>query len=155
MAIKPSTGGSIVPFTNFAADPQSFQSMEKLMNTSKDQFEKLKSDATTTSRQGIEALTKSGTILTQGLEQFFKTCMSIAQTSAERQSEAFKQLLSCKTLNEFTEAQNKFAQQSFDELMQNATKLSEISIKLATDVFEPINDEVSKGIKKASENLAA
>lgn len=125
------------------------------MSNSKNHFEKLKSDATTTGRQGLEAVAKSGTILAQGLEQYIKTYITIAQASAERQSEAFKQLLSCKTLNEVTEAQNKMAQDNFEELMQTATKLSEIGIKLATEVFEPISNEVTKTVKKASESLAA
>lgn len=146
------TVSSIVPFTNFTPNSQS---METLMSTTKDTFEKFKSEATSSSRQGLEALSKSGAVMTQGFEQFFKTYVAIAQASAERQGEAFKQLLACKTLNEVTEAQNKMAQDNFEELMQATTKLSEISIKIATEVFEPINEEVSKNVKKASEKVAA
>jgi len=148
------TGSSIVPFTNFAA-PQSLESMEKIMSTSKNHFEKLKSEATTSGRQGMEACVKSGTLLAQGMEQYIKTLVSIAQSSAERQGEAFKALLACKTLNEVTETQNKIAQDNFEEMMQAATKLSEIGIKVATEVFEPITEEVSKNVKKASESMAA
>lgn len=153
---KPTSGttGSIVPFANFA-NPQSLESMEKIMSTSKNHFEKIKSEATTSGRQGMEACVKSGTVLAQGMEQYFKTLTGIVQASAERQGEAFKQLLACKTLNELTETQNKIAQENFEELMQTATKLSEISIKIATEVFEPINEEVSKNVKKASEAIAA
>lgn len=147
-----SSVSSIVPFTNF--NPNS-ESMETFMNTTKDTFEKFKNDAASTSRQGFEACAKSGNVLAQGMEQWFKTCVSLAQNSAERQGEAFKQLLACKTLNEVTETQNKIAQDNFEELMQATTKLSEISIKIATEVFEPINEEVSKNIKKASEKVAA
>lgn len=143
---------SIVPFTNFTPNSES---METLMSTTKDTFEKFKNEAANTSRQGFEACAKSGNVLVQGAEQFFKTYVSIAQASAERQGEAFKQLLACKTLNEVTETQNKIAQDNFEELMQATTKLSEISIKIATEVFEPINEEVSKTIKKASEKVAA
>ena len=145
---------SIIPFANFAA-PQSLESMEKIMTSSKDQFEKFKTDATTSGRQGLEALNKSGALLAKGMEEYFKTITGIAQASAERQGEAFKQLLACKTLNEVTEAQNKLAQDNFEELMQTATKLSEITIKIANEVLEPINEEVSKNVKKASEAVAA
>lgn len=153
---KPTNGkeSSIIPFANFAA-PQSLESMEKIMSTSKNHFEKFKTDATASSRQGLEAMVKSGTLLAQGMEQYIKTVVGIAQSSAERQGEAFKQLLACKTLNEVTEAQNKLAQDNFEELMQTATKLSEIGIKIATEVLEPINEEVSKNVKKASEAVAA
>ena len=148
--------GSIVPFpfANFA-DTQSLESMEKIMSTSKNNFDKFKSEATTSGKQGMEACVKSGTVLAQGLETYYKTLFGIAQASAERQGEAFKQLLACKTLNEVTEAQNKLAQDNFEEVMQSLSKLSEITIKIATDVFEPINEEVSKNVKKASDALAA
>jgi phasin family protein len=98
---------------------------------------------------------KSGGLFTKGMEEYMKTVMGIAQASAERQGEAFKKLLSCKTLNEVTEAQNKIAQDNFEELMQTATKLSEIGIKLATEVLEPISSEVSKNVQKATDSMAA
>ena len=63
--------------------------------------------------------------------------------------------MSCKDVKELTEAQNKWAQQSFDDMMSGATKISEISVKLATDAFTPINDQMGKTIKKASETMAA
>ena len=143
--------GSIVPF----AAPQTFDSMEKIMSNSKDKFEKIKSDATQSSRQGMEACVKSGTVMAQGMEQYFKTAIALVQSSAERQGEAFKQLLACKTLNEVTETQNRIAQENFEEMMQAATKLSEISIKIATEVFEPITEELNKNVKKATEAMAA
>jgi len=142
---------SIVQF----AAPQPLDSMEKIMSTSKNQFEKFKTEASVSGKQGLEACVKSGTVMAQGMEQYIKTIMAIAQSSAERQGESFKQLLSCKTLNEMTEAQNKIAQENFEEMMQAATKLSEISIKIATDVFEPISEEINKTVKKASDSLAA
>ncbi len=145
---------SIIPFANFA-NTQSLESMEKIMNTSKDQFEKFKTDATESGRQGFEAIMKSGSVFAQGFEQYIKTCADIAQSTAERQSEAFKQLLSCKTLNEVAETQNKIAQDNFEQIMQTASKLSEITIKLTQEALEPINEEVSKNVKKASESMAA
>ena len=147
-------GRSVIPFTNPDAT-QTFNSMEKMMNTGKEQFERMKSEATATSRQGMEAMVRSSTLLAQGMEQYFKTIVGIAQSSAERQGAAFKQLMTCKTMNEVSETQNKIAQDNFEELMQTATKLSEISIKIATEVFEPINEEITKNVGKATEAAAA
>jgi phasin family protein len=132
-----------------------FESMEQMMNTSKNQYEKITSEAANSSRQSLEACMKSSTVLMKGIEQIMKTCMTIAQESTERNSETVKGLMACKTLNEMMEAQNKIAQQNFDDLMAAATKLSEISIKVSNEVLEPINEQVSKSIKKASESMAA
>lgn len=152
-----STSSSVIPFAQLgnSASTPSFESMEKIMSTSKKQYETFSADASAASRQGVEAFIKSGTTFAKGAEQIFKTFAAIAQESAERNSVAIKDLLSCKTLNELTETQNRIAQDNFDDVMTASTKISEMAIKLATEVFEPINDQVSKSIKKASESLAA
>lgn len=114
------------------------------------QFEKLTQDAASMGQEQVEAFVKSGTILAKGMEDILKTCMSIAQTTTEKSQEAAKTIMACKTLNEFTEAQSKLAQDSFDDFMATATKLSELSIKVATESLEPINDQVGKAMKKAA-----
>ncbi len=114
------------------------------------QFEKFTQDAQSLGQEQVEAFVKSGTILAKGMEDILKTCLSIAQASTEKSQEAAKTMMACKTLNEFTEAQSKLAQDSFDDFMSTATKLSELSIKVATESLEPINDQVGKAMKKAA-----
>lgn len=124
--------------------------VEKLaMNTNK-QFEKFTQDAANIGQEQVEALVKSSSIFAKGMEDILKTCMDIAQTSGQKSQDAAKTIMSCKTLNEFTEAQSKLAQASFDEFMTTATKLSEMSIKVATESLEPINDQMGKAMKKAA-----
>ena len=147
---------SVIPFANFtpnftATNPD----METLMNSQKNQFEKFSVDATEATKQATDSLMKSGNLMMKGYEQMMKTCMTMIQDSTERNNEAMKQLMACKTVHEFTEVQNKIAQQNFDEMMQNATKLSEICIKICSEAFDPINTQLSKAIKKASEQMAA
>lgn len=148
---------SVTPFNiaRFAGKDASFKSVESLMSNSKNQFEKITQDAQSAGREQIEALVKSSTIFTKGLEEVFKVVYSLAQESAEKNQDAVKSLFACKTINEFTEAQNKIAQKGFDDLMQTTTKLSELTIKLATESFEPINTQLTKAVKKASESMAA
>jgi len=128
--------------------------MEKFMS-GKNQFEKLSQDAANAGKEHVEALVKSGNIFAKGFEDFLKTYASLAQSSAERNAQAFKTLLGSKTLNEYTETQNRVAQENLDDFLSGVTKLSELGVKLATETFEPINDQVSKSIKKASEAIAA
>jgi hypothetical protein len=58
-------------------------------------------------------------------------------------------------LNEFTDVQTRMAQASFDEFMTNSTRLSEKAVKLMTEAMEPINDQMGKSIKRASDTMAA
>lgn len=119
------------------------------------QFEKIAQDAAAAGQDQVDALVKSSTILAKGVEDILKTCMEIAQETTEKNQSVAKTVMSCKTLNEFTDLQTRLAQASFDEFMTNATRISEKTVKLYTDAFEPINDQVGKAMKKASDAVAA
>lgn len=125
------------------------------MTSSKAQYEKITNEAASSGKEGVEAILKSTNIWMKGTEDIMKTYMSLAQETAAKNSEAIKTLLGCKNLNELTEAQNKLAQQSFDGFMAGATKLSELTVKLTTEALEPINDQVSKTMRKATDSVAA
>jgi phasin family protein len=125
------------------------ETMEKFMSKGKNQFEKLSQDAAAASKEHAEALVKSGNIFAKGFEDFLKTYSALAQGAAERNTQAFKALLGSKTLNEYTETQSRVAQENLDDFLSGVTKLSELTVKIATDTFEPINDQVSKSIKKS------
>ena len=128
--------------------------METMMSK-KNQFDRMSQETAVLQKEGVEALVKSGSIAMKGMEDIFKTCMQVSQTSAEKGAEGFKALLGCRTLNELAETHNKLAQQSFDDFMTTATRLSELAVKLATDAFEPINDQFNRSIRKASDAAAA
>jgi len=128
--------------------------METFMMNGSGQFDKMAKDAASSGQEQFEAMIKSTQIFAKGMEDIVKTYMEIAQDSAEKTSEATREFLSCKTLDEFTSTQNKYAQASFDDMMSGATKLSEMSVKVCTDCLEPINDQVGKAMKKASQATA-
>ncbi len=134
---------------------QTTQVMENIMLQGNPQYDKFAKDATKGSKEQSDAFMASGTMFMKGFEDIAKAYMGWAQSSADKNAQAAKSMLSCKTINEFTETQNKWAQENFDDLMAGATKLSELSVKVTTEAFEPINDQVNKGIKKATESVAA
>ena len=119
------------------------------------QFEKIAQDAAAAGQDQVDAILKSSTIFAKGMEDIFKTCMEIAQETTEKSQSVAKTVMSCKTLNEFTDVQTRLAQSSFDEFMSNATRLSEKTVKLCTEALEPINDQFGKTVKRASDTLAA
>lgn len=122
--------------------------------TTKANFEKLTSDAAASSKEHLDAFVKCGTLLTKGSEELVKTYIGLVQTSAEKSAEGVKALMACKTINELTETQNKLAQENFETYMSGVTKLSEMTVKLANTSFEPINTQITKTMKKASEHAA-
>lgn len=149
---------SLSAFTN--AFPVSFPQIQPFklemdMFKGNKQFEKIAQDAAVLGQDQMDAIIKSTTIFTKGFEDIMKTCMDIAQDAGEKSQSAAKTVMSCKTLNEFTDVQTKLAQASFDDFMTNATRLSEKTVKLCTDAMEPINDQMGKSIKRASDAMAA
>lgn len=123
--------------------------------TTKANFEKLTSDAAASSKEHMDAFVKCGTLLSKGSEELVKTYIGLVQNSAEKSAEGVKALMACKTLNELTETQNKLAQDGFETYMSGFTKLSEMTVKLANSSFEPLNAQMTKAMKKASDANAA
>lgn len=143
------------PFAAFQSLPSNDFFKEIPMFQANKQFDKLTQDAAVMGQDQVDAIVKSTTIFQKGMEEIIKVASQIAQEAGEKNAAAAKQLFSCKTLNEFTDAQSKLAQSSYDQFLSNATKLSELSVKVCTDTFAPINDQVGKTIKKASDTKAA
>lgn len=152
-AAKKATDSNLV-FLNALPKNDFFKMEMDLMKPNK-QFEKLTQDATALGQDQLDALIKSTAIFQKGLEEIVKVTTQIAQEAGESNASATKALFACKTLNELADAQTKLAQTSFDTFMSNATKLSELSVKVCTDSLAPINDQMGKSIKKASETMAA
>lgn len=131
------------------------KTMEQFMTQSKNQYEKFSQEAGEIGRESMDAYIKAGTLFMKGLEDIARTAAAMAQSSAEKQAEFIKEAMSSKTLNEWTEIQNKAAQANFDDFMSGATQLSELSVKVITECTEPLNAQMSKSIKRASESMAA
>ena len=120
------------------------------------EFETFTTEATDAGKEQMEALVQSGNIAVKGFESIFKSYMSLAQSATEKNTQAFKTLMGCKTLDELKEAQSGLAQQgNLDEWISDTTKLSEQCVKVMTEAFEPLNSQVNKAVKKAGESVAA
>ena len=129
--------------------------MESFMNQGKTQFDKITNDATAMGRENFEALNKSMTLFAKGLEDITRTAMALAQTNAEKQGRLLKDAMATKTINEWTEAQNRIAQSNFEDFMAGLTQISEVSLRVMTQSAEPFNKQMTKTMKKASEQMAA
>jgi len=118
------------------------------------QFDKFFKETADFGSQYSEACTKSSTIFMKGMEDIMGAVMSIAQSSAEKQAAFMKEAMGTKNINDFAEIQNKIAQSSFDEFMSNATKISEIGVKVLTESAEPVNVQMQKAMEKATSMAA-
>jgi len=106
-------------------------------------------------REASDAWTQAGSIWAKGWEEMMKTCVSQAQSTSEKNANIWQSLMGCKTVNEWAEAHNKIAQESFEDAMSVSAQVSEMSVKCIMDAIEPINKQMSTAMKKANETMAA
>ena len=128
-----------------------FHEMEKIMmnNNTNFQFDQIAQDTMSFSRESMEAFVQSSTMFAKGMEDMMRTAASLAQGAMEKQAEQTREIMGSKSINEFTEKQTKIVQSNFDEYMQNTAKLSEMGVKVLNECTQPINEQMTKAMKKA------
>lgn len=135
----------------------SSNSMEKKMSKTNtaNPFDKISNETMNFSKDCSEACAKSGQIFMKGFEDIVGAVVTLVQTAAEKNAKFVKEAMSSKTINEFAELQTKMAQASFDDFMNGATKISELSVKVLSEGSEPVNAHITKAVQKATEAMAA
>jgi phasin family protein len=123
--------------------------------TDKVKFDKFANDLAKQNQETMDAYMKSCGTFMKGFEELTRAQMAFTQSLAEKQMKYFNDALKIKTLNEWSEVQNVAAQETFNEVIDAATKMSEKYVKVATDSFEPLNTQLEKSLKKATESVAA
>jgi phasin family protein len=128
-----------------------------VVETAKDQFAKAAEtqfkaadDVAAFGKSNVEAVIQSGSIFFHGLEELTKTLVSLTQSQVESSMSVAKSLIAAKTLTEFTDLQNSYAKSAFDNAVSEATRLSELAIKITNESIEPISARVTAAIEQMS-----
>ncbi len=131
------------------------QSVERAVTTTNDQVKKASKamfagygDFSTMGQQNIDAMVKAGQIMAVGMESVSREWMSFAQASAEANAAAATRMFSAKTMQEAIDLQNAYARESFDKAVAETGKLTEMSVKLASDALAPIQSRVNVAVEK-------
>ena len=107
------------------------------------------------SKFGQEALgvyIKAGEIFAKGAEDIGQAYFKLPKDTAEKNAEAAKAVFAAKTLNDVVEVQNDFARESYQTLFSEGTKISELSLKVAHETFEPLKEQLNGSIEKTIKN---
>ena len=117
-------------------------------------FDNIAQEAANQSREGFEAFSRSGAIFAKGYEELLKTAAALTQSAVEQQAEYAKELMGSKSINDYADKQNKIAQANYEQFMETATKLSEMSVKVLSDASEPLNSQVAKAMNNTAKKAA-
>lgn len=134
----------------------------QFVSTAKDQVEKSTSQflkgfesLNSLTKQNVDAFMKSSSILAKGFEEISKSTVAYTQGALESSAAASKQALTVKTIRELVDLQSSFAKKSFDSAIAEGTKVSELSVKVANEAFQPISAQINATLGKLTKPLAA
>jgi phasin family protein len=136
--------------------------VEKAMEMAKQQADKASAlaaksleDVSKASRSTYETWMQSGDTLAKGLERVNKSVLSYAQYSLDANLSAARQLMSCASVNEAMEIQATLVKSSFDSLLAESSKVSEITASMLKDAFAPLGSQFKDRVEKLWKPLAA
>ncbi len=99
-------------------------------------------DFASLSQDNVDAVVKSSTVMAKGLEVLSKEMMDFARLSFEDNVAATKAIFGAKTLTDLVNLQTQYTRKNFDQAVTEGTRLSELSVKVANEAFEPIKARV-------------
>ena len=113
-----------------------------------DEFTKLGKD-------NMDAAIEAGTIAAKGFEAIGKEVTDFNKMLFEAGVANAQAMMGIKTVQEAMELQTGFARNSFDEFVAKGTKISEMSVKVAQDVAEPVNARFTATVGQLTKQNAA
>jgi len=102
------------------------------------------------SRNTLGALAQSQAALSRGLEALSAEMTDLALSGIDTLTRTATRMLSVKTLSDAVAVNAGFTYSSLDRLVGSSAKLSELSLKLATEMSRPILNQIGKGSMLAS-----
>lgn len=138
------------------------KSYDQVLGATRDQVEKMSATALKAyeelskfQRENYEAYMAASAIFAKGIETIGKTWASYTQEHMENVAQTAKALLAAKTLREAADLQNDWAKASFDKLVAEGTKVSELSVKVANEAFQPLNARMNVAVEKLFKPVTA
>ena len=137
--------GATAAYTNGKA------ALEQVTSKSKETIEagmKHMDELSAMTKGNVEALLASAKAATAGLESIGHQVADFSRKSFEETTAVARAMTTVKTPNEFMQLQNDFAKKQFDAAVAEMSKMSETLVKLAGEVFEPVQNRVAVATDK-------
>jgi phasin family protein len=106
-------------------------------------------------KDNVEAVAAAAGAASKGVETLNAEFMDIAKVAMAEQMAAFNKFMAIKTPQDMVELQNDFAKASVDALVARSTKIGEISAKVATAAFAPVNERAAAAMETFAKPFAS
>lgn len=91
----------------------------------------------------VEAMVESGKIAAKGMETLGQEAVDYGRKSFEKATASFKSFATVKTPTEFFQLHSQLVSSSFDDFTKEAARNSEVLMKLAGDIAQPLTARVT------------
>jgi len=95
-------------------------------------------------RELMDTSLKSAAAVSKGAQAIAAEATEFSRKSAETGSAALEKLFASKSLDKVIEVQADFARTSYESLVAEATRMSELLADMARDAFKPFESVMSK-----------
>ena len=137
------------------------KTVEQAVAATKENVEKASSatlkgydEAAQINKTNVDAITATANIWSKGVEELNKAYFAFTQNSIETAVSASKAMMAVKTVNDAVELQSNLTRNSFDQLVAESTKLSELTYKVTNDTLAPIQSHLNESIEKLAKSAA-
>ncbi|MEJ1994796.1 MAG: phasin family protein [Limibacillus sp.] len=112
-------------------------------------------EMTEISKENVDAVVAFNTKLAKGYEQVGKEWVAFTQSAFEAQVAAAKAIMGAKSLREVIDLQSEMTKTQFDKVMAESAKITEMSVKVANEAYEPLQARMNTTVEKMMKPVAA
>lgn len=102
-------------------------------------------EAAQTTSESLRAVTASSSFATRGLTEFGSIWLDCMSKMARTSSDASRQLLQCRTLQQVAETQSEFANRLMHDLMEGSAMALQAAQRAAKQALQPLDGRLGKG----------
>jgi phasin family protein len=101
-------------------------------------------------KSNVEAFVQAGSAFFHGIEELTRSFVGLTQAQLDANVAAAKALLGVKSIEELGELQKIYTRTAFDNAVSEASRLSEIAIRISNETIEPLTARVQATIEQLS-----
>ena len=134
---------------------------EQAVSMTKDNIEKTSSalfqgydELANVNKDNLQALVEASNVMAKGVEAMTKEIFSFAQGSMAENVAVAKKLLGVKNAQELFDMSGEVAKNNFDKTLAETAKLTEMSVKVANETFQPLQSRFNVTVEKMIKSAA-
>ncbi|MFQ5958902.1 MAG: phasin family protein [Alphaproteobacteria bacterium] len=106
-------------------------------------------------RENMEAVMRAATAVAKCCEELGAEWMNYAKASMDESVAVSKALMGCTSMEEAIDVQAGFVKSALDQYLSESTRLSEISLRMANEAFEPLNARFGVAVETLGRPVSA